>query len=497
MPSFRRERQIAIAAAVALVLLRSFVYLRWEQSAFDSDQAIIGLMALHISQLRAFPVFMYGFNYLLAIEGYLAAPVFAVVGPSVAALRLPLVAVNIAVAILLILRLERDVKLRPALALAASSFFILTAPGTASQLVEANGGNPEPFLYILLLWITWNRPLLFGAILGIGFLHREFTAYGLFALLVIEAFSGTLFTRQRLRTLAYSSVAFAGVCAIVYGLHPFSDAAGPGAGPRWIMGATNNLQTLTSRFCFGAPAAVFAGIGGLFTGYLGLLFGAVDVPVVDLGVNSGIHQGLAGIWPIAAGTLLAGLGRVAWISFVRRDAPWNSDLRFCSYLFLVGLQSALFYVVTRCGALSIGNMRYTLLALLMGVGLSAAWLRLEENFAFRAVAIAAIALLASLNLESNVRLINEYVRHTPPSYRRPVADYLVSHGIRYARSDYWTAYHVTFLAGEQVIVSSDGTPRILEYEWTVEKHPGETVRISRTPCQDGTAIVPGVYYLCR
>jgi hypothetical protein len=242
---------------------------------------------------------------------------------------------------------------------------------------------------------------------------------------------------------------------------------------------------------------MLAGIGGLFTGYLGLLFGAVDAPLVDFGVNSRIHQGLAGLWPLAAGTLAVGLARIAWISTSRRDPPWCGDLRFCSYLFLVGLQSALFYVVTRCGALSIGNMRYTLLALFMGIGLSAAWLRLEENFAFRAVAIAAIALLASLNLESNVRLINEYVRHTPPSYRRPVADYLVSNHIKYARSDYWTAYHVTFLAGEQVIVSSDGTPRILEYEWAIEKHPGEAVRISRTPCQEGTAIVPGVYYLCR
>ena len=35
-----------------------------EQSFFDSDQAIVGLMAKHLSELRAFPVFFYGQTYM-------------------------------------------------------------------------------------------------------------------------------------------------------------------------------------------------------------------------------------------------------------------------------------------------------------------------------------------------------------------------------------------------------------------------------------------------
>ena len=38
--------------------------------------------------------------------------------------------------------------------------------------------NIEPFLVVLLLWYTRHRPLSFGMILAIGFLHREFVAYG-------------------------------------------------------------------------------------------------------------------------------------------------------------------------------------------------------------------------------------------------------------------------------------------------------------------------------
>ena len=47
-------------------------------TAFDSDQAIFGLMAKHLSELRALPVFMYGQNYILGVEAWMAAPLFAV-----------------------------------------------------------------------------------------------------------------------------------------------------------------------------------------------------------------------------------------------------------------------------------------------------------------------------------------------------------------------------------------------------------------------------------
>src|SRR5258705_6788952 len=86
----KRERAIAAGIVILLVLLRSVVLVFWEQAHFDSDQAITGLMARHLSQLRGFPVFYYGQSYMLAVEAWLAAPVFAVAVPSVATLKLPL-----------------------------------------------------------------------------------------------------------------------------------------------------------------------------------------------------------------------------------------------------------------------------------------------------------------------------------------------------------------------------------------------------------------------
>ncbi len=194
--SSSREWRTVLTVAALLVIIRSAVFVFWPQAHFDSDQAIHGLMAKHIAELRAFPVFMYGQSYLLAVEAWLAAPFFVIAGASVAALKLPLLVINIVVAILLIRIFAREVGLAPVLCLVATIFFVLPAPGTAAQLVEASGENIEPFLYIVLIWLTRNRPNWCGLILGVGFLNREFTIYGLAALLTIEAAHGVLFTRE-------------------------------------------------------------------------------------------------------------------------------------------------------------------------------------------------------------------------------------------------------------------------------------------------------------
>jgi hypothetical protein len=57
----------------------------------DSDEATVGLGALHVAAGQHYPVFFYGQHYMGAIQSYLAASLLAVGGPSVPLLRLPLV----------------------------------------------------------------------------------------------------------------------------------------------------------------------------------------------------------------------------------------------------------------------------------------------------------------------------------------------------------------------------------------------------------------------
>ena len=101
----------ALVAAAVLVIARSAVFLIWEEAAFDSDQAIFGLMARHIAEGRAAPVFIYGDRYMLAVQAWLAAPLFAIAGSSVAILKAPVVLVNVATAVLLVWILIRDARI--------------------------------------------------------------------------------------------------------------------------------------------------------------------------------------------------------------------------------------------------------------------------------------------------------------------------------------------------------------------------------------------------
>ena len=64
--------------------------------------------------------------------------------------------------------------------------------------------------------------------LGVGYLNREFTAYGLAAILLIEAADGTLFRRRALQDKVLALVSLAGVLQIVELLRSVGTPLGPG-----------------------------------------------------------------------------------------------------------------------------------------------------------------------------------------------------------------------------------------------------------------------------
>ena len=103
-------------------------------------------MAKHLSELRAFPVFLYGQSYLLGVEAWMAAPVFLLLGVSVTSLKLPLLAINLAVAILLLRILEREVGLRPAYAARRERVLhSLPRPAPPRSSSQASGGQLDRF----------------------------------------------------------------------------------------------------------------------------------------------------------------------------------------------------------------------------------------------------------------------------------------------------------------------------------------------------------------
>ncbi len=140
---------LCLILATLLVVARTVPFMA-PGVRFDADQAVVGLMAKHISEGRAFPVFFYGQSYLLAVEAYLAAPVMWVLGPTEVALKLPLLVMNVATVLLLVWRAHRDLGLAPWLALAGALPLALPAITPGSRLMDAMGGNIEPLLYTLM-----------------------------------------------------------------------------------------------------------------------------------------------------------------------------------------------------------------------------------------------------------------------------------------------------------------------------------------------------------
>src|SRR4029077_916188 len=74
-----------------------FAILFMSQTHVTSDEAIIGLMAKHISEGRSFPFYFYGtsYNASCAWEAYLAVVPFWMLGVGVIALKIPTVILSL------------------------------------------------------------------------------------------------------------------------------------------------------------------------------------------------------------------------------------------------------------------------------------------------------------------------------------------------------------------------------------------------------------------
>lgn len=488
----RRERRGAAAVLVALVLWRNWVFLAWPLSYFDSDQAVFGLMARHIAELRAFPLFMYGQSYILAVEAWMAAPFFFLFGASAFLLKLPLLLVNLAVVLLLLHLLERDLGLRPWLAAVPALLFAIPAPGAAALLLDPSGGNLEPFLYVLLLWMARHRPNVSGLLLGVGFLHREFTIYGLAALLLIEAAQRTLFTRDGIVRRLTMLRAAAEVWIVAQLAKPLFSAAGPGTSVADLYGAPNNLQELANRTCVD-PQTLLTGLGRYATTHLPRLFGATPMPLHEFAIESFATQGLPGAWVLLAAT--AGLAAVGIAAGLRGQGRSRQGLAFGGYLIAIGLLSMAGYIAGRCGDVAQGTMRYELLSIAGAVGLTATGLALAPSRGLRTSIVAATIACAALAASGHARLSAEYATGRPVGQKELLLRHLEARGVRYGYADYWTAYYVTFVTNERIVLASTDFVRIKPYQELVARQGDKAVRVSRHPCPGGRPLTP-FYHLC-
>jgi hypothetical protein len=468
-----RDLRFAIGAAALLVVARSVLPLAYEQFNFDSDQAIVGLMAKHLSELRDFPLFFYGQNYMLGVQSWIAAPFFRIGGPTILMLKLPLLFINIAVATTLIVMLARR-GVPAGLAFVASLPLITTTPVVSAALFATLGASIEPFLYLLILWGLRRRPLAFGAVLCFGTLHREFTIFALPAIAVASWIEGRRFDG---RSIVRGAIAFAGVWLCVdvlkraLGGGPlFQEAQTIG---RWLsLHAGGYLPRLQILLTIGLPD----------------MFGGHAFSPTSHGVNSALLTGsrVAGLALAAAG--LTGVCRLLWIARRREDRPQFREAAFALYLGLVALETLAAYGTNDgIDPQATPLLRYFLFGLLLPVAVFWTFFLIDRVRFWRIAVSCAIAVWAALTFQDNVRVFREYRVAPPESKFRGLADFLVARRIEYGRAQYWDCYIVDFLSRERVILASTGKVRIPAYQTAVDQHQATAVFLEREPCSSGSA----------
>jgi len=503
-PAFARTRvrQVlggaapVIAIAIALIVVRALAYLLFEQLGFDSDQAVYGLMAKHLSEGRAFPLFFYGQTYMLGVVAWVAVPFFWIGGATVAALRVSLVAWNVAFAVLLIVGLHRDGGLRYPVAIVPALFFVAAPPSVANQLIQARGVI-EPFVYIAVLWFLRARPLWFGAALAIGFRSREFTMYAVPVLLAIDLFSGAL-TRSRVRDWLLAAVMFLVVSESISALMPFADLAGPGTRGDLLRGFSGSaVGNLVDRFN-GRPAEFAGRVAGLVPALFQWFVGTAQVESSFSVRNHPLVAWLAAVLFLAvAARLLLLLATGAGGPRDRRSFPETvrdgvARAPFAWYLLGIGLVAAASFIAAK--PVLTGYARYAVLGLLTPVGLTAAILALEPSAVVRRAAIVLVAAWAALAVADDVTVLRAMLRQPPPNPIRELADTLIARQIPVAAGGYWDSYITTFVAQERVLVASNDFIRIQEYQDALADHIRDARIVSLRPCPGGERVAR--WYLC-
>ncbi len=168
--------------AVLVVLLIAGLFRAWLMAdtrvAFESDEAVVGLMARHINQGQTIPTFFYGQAYMGSLDAILVAGGFQVLGESVRAIRvvqllLYLVALVTGYALAVTVTRSRRIAGMALLLLA-----IPTAVGALYTTITLGGYNEIVVMGNIVLLLGWQvtvegrreawRWVLLGLAAGIG-----------------------------------------------------------------------------------------------------------------------------------------------------------------------------------------------------------------------------------------------------------------------------------------------------------------------------------------
>jgi hypothetical protein len=376
---------IALIALGALIRL-GLLLLGWPKS--DSDEATMGLMALHINAHSEWPLFFDGQSYMGTLQAYLGAALFHVFGASVFSLRLGLLLLY--VLFLLVMYPLLRLLYGQSFALVGLLLLDLGGPDLLRPQLLALGGYPETLLFgalslLLVMWLAlglgvsarrpgWWRLALYGALgltMGVGWWSDQLV----FPFLVTAALLLVVFCRHEL--------AWRGLIALIAGLligllpqfiylivQPAADGPSAVAAFEWQgMSTLTRLPGTFGAHILGALLVALPNITGI--GWLcaapTLPNGALADPanagaLVCLGLRAGWSVGLLALGGIAA---LATWQALRAYPRLRQVERWPQPervaaLKLCGRLALLlgGALTLAFYLVSPAAATPAGNARY-------------------------------------------------------------------------------------------------------------------------------------------
>jgi hypothetical protein len=321
-----------------------------------------------------------------------------------------------------------------------------------------------------------HRPIAFGLLAGFAFLHREFAAYAIAAIVAIDVLTGRFFSRDRIRDYTISFGMFALVIFVVNLLKQKADLLGPGTAGTIDLGTLGSGSAWSGLICW-SPEELRPNVRWLFVENLGMMFnwkpdllGPENWTPVPAG-----HPWLVGV--LIAFVALA-IGQA-----VRARAVIGDRWEFAGFLVLVGVEAAFAYAVLGCHVRDASLLRYTLLTLFIPAGLALLFFASRPQRSIRLLMSGLIAVWAGASFLDNARFLTTYIHRPAPAPYRELANYLIDEGVRYGRALYWTAYQLDFLSGERLTIASLDKVRVAEYQRAADQHEAQVVRI--LPRQSG------------
>ncbi len=146
---------VGATAIITIATLLRVLLISQGWPELDSDQSIMGLMAMHIAYRGEHPVFFYGQNSMGSLEAFLAAPLFSLFGPSTFSLRLGVIFLFIL--FLISMYLLTHLLYSKQLALATLILLSLGSPVLLQRELSTIGGYLETIFFgsVAFLLATW------------------------------------------------------------------------------------------------------------------------------------------------------------------------------------------------------------------------------------------------------------------------------------------------------------------------------------------------------